>query len=152
MAHHIEAKLFPVPTNREGSVQRQLDDALVKSLHEITQATEDTLGRIQNIKTHVIGMYQYLADNGKEEEITSSVITMLKVNVSELVDKCDKAKRDIKELQRACSDNMTKHLSRLAICPNTGELIHSCGVRCARDCSYCENIFPRNYNYVPGTL
>lgn len=162
----VEAKLFPVPTNRPGSVQRQLDDELVKSLHEIKQATEETLARIQEINTALISMYHYIADNAQcchsdEEETTSSIEKFafltkeLRTNVNELNYKTDKSKRDIKELQKACSDNMTKHLSKLAICPKSGELIsnHEAIFRATNtDCTYCEGIFPGNYNYVPGTM
>lgn len=156
----IEAKLFPVPTNRPGSVQRQLDDELVKSLHEINQATEETLARIQEINKALISMYHYIADNAQccdEEETTSSIEKFafltkeLRTNVNELNDKTDKSKRDIKELQKACSDNMTKHLSKLAICLISGELISNC-VTTNTDCTYCAGIFPGNYNYVPGTM
>lgn len=73
----------------------------------------------------------------------------MRVGINELTDKCDKAKRDVKELQKACSDNMTKHISRLAICPFSGELIIPCA---STDCTGCGHIFPGNYNYVPGTM
>lgn len=161
----LEAKLFPVPTNRPGSVQRQLDDALIKSLNEITQATEETLARIQEINTQLHGIYQYVTDSAKDnlvccdEEETKSNLEKLtfitkewKLHIIELTDKCDKAKRDVKELQKTCSDNMTKHISRLAICPFSGELIIPCATTTSTDCTGCGHIFPGNYNYVPGTM
>ena len=136
----ITGNIHPVPTSREGSIQRVLDDELVKACATIRNTAEQFKEDTDRARSAVLEKFLH------EQEITDLVDFARDADhVQKLADTLENFGKKVQESSRALTLELQAYMSQLAICPKTGEYVVSC--YSDNDCKYCATVFPENYNH-----
>lgn len=136
----ITGNIHPIPTTREGSVQRVLDDELVNACATIRNTALAFRDDVEKIRENVFAKFLH------EQELSDLVDFAREADkVQKVVDNLETIDKKIAQLSRDLTKELQAHMSQLAICPKTGEYIVRCYTK--TDCRYCAAVFPENYNH-----
>jgi hypothetical protein len=136
----ITANIHPIPTTREGSVQRVLDDELVNACATIRNTALAFKEDVEKIRENVFAKFLH------EQELSDLVDFAREADkVQKVVDNLETIDKKIQQLSRDLAKKLQAHMSQLAICPKTGEYIVNCYTK--NDCRYCVAVYPENYNH-----